>query len=179
MCQKLIEYPKIHFLEHKMNGEYQTIIKCNHFYSSYFSSTFSSIYQDYTYLYTTLSFILCTIIIDYYEELLIKIQLKQYQSFISPNEMKKMKGILSLFLDSNYPSESAKQLFLLKKELIFRQLLLHFKHQNYLTIEAFALFSLTDYYFFLKTIISESFLMSLSYHPNKDFLNFILNIFLK
>ena len=178
-CEMLNSYSKIIFFCKKINGEYRITIKCSNYYDGILFPYNSNTYHTYLYLSTVVSLLLCDLFIDVYEEKIISAYLCEYSSFLSKSTLQKIKNITSLMLDQNFPSSHSKSLFYYKKNLIFQQLLSHFKNQNHLYIDAFAFFSLENYHSFLERIVLESFEIFLYESFDKDFIIFILNNFFK
>lgn len=75
LCKILKKYPKLNFINRKINGEYLTIIKCYNYYESIGISSnntnFKNIYGNYIYLYTSISMILSELIISFFERKII------------------------------------------------------------------------------------------------------------
>lgn len=182
----LANYPKIIFFDKKINGEFITTIKCHNYYnnlpvfSDFRENVFKeNIYGNYIYLYTNVSLILSELIIDFFEKPIISHLINNYYFYFSNNEITKIKNISNIILDPNFPSDNSRKLYLYKKELILTKLLLNFRKQNYLTIEAFANFSLENYYSFLDNVIEKASHIYFSNTNHDDLINFILNNLLK
>lgn len=185
-CNVLYNYPRINFFNKKINGEYVTVIKCYNYYQDiiFFNSSckneyVKSIYGNYIYLYTNVSLILSELIIKLFEKNIVYRLINDYYLCFSDAELNKIKRISNLILDPNFPSDNSRKLYLHKKQLILNKLLLHFRNQNYLTIEAFATFSLSNYYDFLDDVIEKSAHIYFSNSNHVDLINFILNNLLK
>ena len=181
-CKILNNYPKIKFFNKKINGEYITTIKCHDYFndltlfSDFKKSNLSiNIYGNYIYLYTNISLILSELIIDFFEKVIISRLIDNYYFYFSKSEIIKIKNISNIILDPNFPSDNSRKLYLYKKELILNRLLLNFRKKNYLTIEAFANFSLDNYYFFLDDVIEKAAHIYFSNADHSDLINFILN----
>lgn len=181
-CKLLSNYPKIRFFNKKINGVFITVIKCHNYYSSLYlfsnlkeNDISKNIYGNYIYLYTNISLILSELIINYFEKIIVSRLIDTYYFYFSNSEIKKIKNISSILLDPNFPSDNSRKLYLYKKELILNKLLLNFRKQNYLTIEAFVNFSLDNYYFFLDDIIEKAAHIYFSNSNHSDLINFILN----
>ena len=182
----LSNYPKIIFFNKKINGEFVTTIKCHNYYkdlcifSDFKKNTIKeNIYGNYIYLYTNVSLILSELIIDFFEKLIVSRLINNYYFYFSNSEITKIKNISNIILDPNFPSDNSRKLYLYKKELVLTKLLLNFRKQNYLTIEAFANFSLDNYYFFLDDVIEKASHIYFSNTNHDDLINFILNNLLK
>ncbi len=182
-CNALKKYPKLNFINKKTGGEYITIIKCHNYYEGIGiyakSSNFKNIYGSYIYLYTTISMILSEVIISFFERKIILRLLNYYSYYFSNAEIKRIKNISFAILDPNFPSNNSKRLYLYKKDLILNRLLLNFRHHNYLTIEAFANFSLENYSNFLDNVLEKAAHIYFSNANHADLINFILNNLLK
>lgn len=185
-CNALSNYPRINFFNKKINGEYITVIKCYNYYKdikcfnfSYQNEYVKSIYGNYIYLYTNISLILSELIIKIFEKNITYHLINDYYLCFSNAELDKIKRISNLILDPNFPSDNSRKLYLYKKQLILNKLLLHFRNQNHLTIEAFANFSLSDYYDFLDDVIEKAAHIYFSNSNHVDLINFILNNLLK
>lgn len=185
-CKTLTNYPKINFFNKKINGEYITVIKCYNYYTPLNNfnfpnqnNTFKTIYGNYIYLYTTISLILSELIISRFEKFIVTRLINDYCFCFSTSEINRIKNISNFILDPNFPSDNSRKLYLYKKELILNRLLLHFRKQNYLTIEAFVNFSLDNYFEFLDDIIEKAAHIYFSNSDHVDLINFILNNLLK
>lgn len=183
-CKILSNYPKIKFFNKKINGEFVTTIKCHNYYNDLNpfkvkSEISQNIYGNYIYLYTNISLILSELIIDFFEKLLVSRLIDTYYFYFSNSEITKIKNISNIILDPNFPSDNSKKLYLYKKELILNRLLLNFRSKNHVTIEAFANFSLDNYYLFLEDVIEKATHIYFSNTNHFDLINFILNNLLK
>ena len=179
-CKRLSNFPKIKFFNKKINGEFVTTIKCYNYYDNINlfhkrSELCKNIYGNYIYLYTNTSLILSELIINLFEKNIISRLINNYYFYFSKSESKKIINISSAILDPNFPSDNSRKLYLYKKDLILNRLLLNFRNQNYLTIEAFANFSLDNYYFFLDDVIEKAAHIYFSNTDHVDLINFILN----
>ncbi len=155
--KKILEYPHIKFFAKKINGTYTVIIKCKTYYENLLNiSSSTNIYQSYIYLYTNISLILSELIIDKFEHKLTRQILQSKYQNLSSYDKSKLQNILSFVLDSNYPSVEAKKLYLYRKDLILNKLLLNFRHHNYLYVNHFAYFKLSDYYLHLENVIDRT-----------------------
>lgn len=172
----LKNYSQIHFCTKKINGEYRIVIFCQ---ASMNLPAQERLLQNYIYYYTTVSLLLCDVIVDLFEEKIVSYYLQKKEAVLQPKYLQKAKNISSMILDANFPSSHAKSLYLYKKNLILGDLLLLFKKQNYLTIEAIALFALPDYHDFLEKVAFTSFHFISENIFEEDFINFILNNFFK
>ena len=177
--KSLKNYSHIPFLMKKINGEYRIIIFGRFSFHSGKCQTQKELEQSYLYYYTTISLLLCDVIIDLFEEKIVLYFLQKHFSNLPPKQIQTIKNISSLILDVNFPSPHSKTFYLYKKNLILGQLLLHFKNHNYLNIEAAALFLLTDYHQFIEKVLLASFQIISLNHFEEDFMIFILNNFLK
>lgn len=158
-AKKISEYPHIIFTSKKFNGTYNVIIKTNKYFESVSQDNFDNkFYTSYIYLYTSISIVLSEFIIDNFELKLAHQILSSKYKYLTPYSKNKLKNILHFVLDSNYPSVSSKNLFLYRKDLILRKLLLNFRRANYLYVDHFIYFKLTDYYLHLENIISKTYL---------------------
>ena len=169
-CNILKTYPKIKFFNKYINGEYTTVVKCSNYYNNL---NLDNIYGSYIYLYTNISLILSELIIKHFEHSLVNHLLNYY--YFSTSKMQKIKNISFFILDSNFPSEHSRKLYLYKKELILNKLLLNFRKQNYLLIEGFANFSLDNYYLFLDNVLEKVSYVYFSNNTDIELINFILN----
>ena len=182
ILQELSAYSKMKYTHHQINGEYTVAIFCDSYYSRLFKTPEdSSIYHSYIYLYTTISLILCKVIIECFEPFLLKHYLKKnhLSAFQKQKQKKKIKAIISMLLDDNFPSENAKKIYQYRSDLIFHELLLLFRKQNHVTLDSVALFSLPYYHHFLEDVVDITTEMVTSKKSHEDFINFILNNFFK
>lgn len=176
-CNTLKKYPRINFFNKKINGQYVTTIKCSNYYDC--SSNFDNVYGSYVYLYTSISLILSELIIDFFEAHFISFLINDYYFYFSNKEKSRIKNISSILLDSNFPSDSSKKLYLYKKDLILSKLLTNFRHRNHISIEGFANFGLDNYFSFLDDVIEKSAHVYFSDSDTSLLINFILNNFFK
>ena len=155
--KKLSEYPNIKFFSKKINGINCVAIKCQNYYKKILNiNSYSNIYQSYIYLYTSVSLILSEIIISEFETKLTRQILFSKYHYLNNYEKEKINSILNFVLDINYPSINSKKLYLYRKDLILNKLLFNFRHHNYLFVDHFIFFKLTDYYLHLENIISKT-----------------------
>ena len=118
-------------------------------------------------------------LISFFERKILLRLLNYYSDYFSNAEIKRIKNISFAILDPNFPSNNSKRLYLYKKDLILNRLLLNFRHRNYLTIEAFANFSLENYSNFLDNVLEKAAHIYFSNASHADLINFILNNLLK
>ncbi len=168
LIRELTNYKKIYFFSKKINGIYVIAIKCENYYkkiltakaflphiSQKYINKSEKLHLSYIYLYTSISLILSELIIKFYEIKIAKQILSNRYAYLSIYEQNKLKNITSAVLDSNYPSISSKKLYLYRKDLILNKLLLNFRNCNYLYVDHFAFFKLSNYYEHLEDIISK------------------------
>ena len=157
-AQKILEYPHINFIQRKINGTYNVIIKTDKYFESILKQeNTNNFYTSYIYLYTCISIVLSEFIIDNFELKIANQILSSKYKYLNTHTKNKLKNIIHFVLDSNYPSASSKNLFLYRKDLILRKLLLNFRTSNYLYVDHFIYFKLTDYYLHLENIISKTY----------------------
>ncbi|MBQ8299214.1 MAG: hypothetical protein IJX99_05035 [Clostridia bacterium] len=157
LIRKLTEYQRIHFFAKKINGIYTIVIKCESFYNKVLKKQkYNNIYQSYIYLYTNLSIILSELIIDFYELRITHQILSSQHKDLSPYSMSRLKNILQIVLDSNFPSSESKKLYLYRKDLILTKLLMNFRNCNYIYPEHFVYFKLDNYLEHLENIVEKT-----------------------
>ncbi len=157
LIRKLIEYERIHFFAKKINGVYTIVIKCENFYNKILKcEKNNNIYQTYIYLYTSLSIILSELIIDFYELKITHHILSSQHKDLSPYSMNRLRNILQIVLDSNFPSNESKKLYLYRKDLILTKLLMNFRNCNYIYPEHFVYFKLDNYLEHLENIVEKT-----------------------
>lgn len=154
---ELKNYDKIHFVSKKINGINTVIIKCQNYYKKFIDSSFDNIYLSYIYLYTNVSLILSELIIKCYELKITYQILSSKYSHLAPYDIEKLKNIIHIILDSNYPSIESKKLYLYRKDLILNKLLLNFRNKNYIYADHFAFFKLKNYYEYLEDVIEKTY----------------------
>lgn len=155
--KKLLECQSINFFNKKINGVYCVIIKCKNYYEKVLNTHIpDDLYHTYIYVYTSISLLLSEIIILEFETKLARQILSSKYHYLNSYEKQKINSILNFVLDKNYPSINSKKLYLYRKDLILNKLLLHFRHHNYLYVDHFIFFKLTDYYLHLENIISKT-----------------------
>ena len=179
LIDSLKDYSHIRFFAKRINGEYRIVIFCDRSNINSHSHVPVCLRQNYIYYYTTISLLLCDIIIDFFEEKIISYYFKKSIPRPLVPSLQNAKNISSLILDPNYPSTHSKELYLYKKNIILNALLSHFKNHNNIIIESFALFSLPDYHEFLKKVSLTSLQIILENNFEEDFVNYILNNFFK
>ncbi|MBQ9280191.1 MAG: hypothetical protein IJ215_04030 [Clostridia bacterium] len=166
LVRELTNYHQIHFLAKKINGVYTVMIKCQKYYdclnmlSAFPSSSISkssNIYLSYIYLYTCISMILSELMIRFYEGKITRQILTSKYSYLSAYELFRFSNLTHAVLDSNFPSIDAKKLYLYRKELILNRLLLNFRNRNYMDVDYFAYFKLSDYHNHLEDIIEKTY----------------------
>lgn len=156
--QKLSEYPHIFFCSKKFNGTYNVIIKTQNYFKEILQTEVDfKFYASYIYLYTSISMILSEFIIDNFEIKLANQILSSKYKYLNSHTQNRLKNIVNVVLDFNYPSSTSKKLFLYRKNLILNKLLLNFRKSNYLYVEHFAYFKLPDYHLHLENIISKTY----------------------
>ncbi len=156
--QKISEYPHIIFTNKKINGTHNVFIKTDKYFEFVLKNiNKNNFYTSYIYLYTCISIVLSEFIIDHFELKLAHQILSSKYKYLNIHTKNKLKNIVHFVLDYNYPSESSKNLFLYRKDLILRKLLLNFRTSNYLYVDHFIYFKLTDYYLHLENIISKTY----------------------
>ena len=163
LVDELRKYPNIRFLYRKINGEETVVIK---------------FYGNYIYLYTALSLILADLIIEEYEENMIKRILNYNYFYFEKYALTKIKNISSLVLTPNSLIENSAELLLYRKQIILSLLLKNFRKTNYLHVDSFINFSLNNYREFLEEILDMIVGLFLTNSTSIEYLNFIIrNIF--
>lgn len=158
LVRELINYKRINFYHKKINGVYTIIIKCQAYYENIAGKKLEqSIYLSYIYLYTSVSLIISELIIRFFENKIAYQILASKYNFLPPYDIEKMSNIISVVLDSNFPSIESKKLYLYRKDLILNKLLLNFRKKNYIYADYFAYFKLEDYHEHLETIIEKTY----------------------
>ena len=156
--KELKKYSKIKFHCQKINGIPSVVIKCQKYYENVLDiSLMSNIYFSYIYLYISISLILSQLIIDFYEEKITKQIVSFKYTNLSAYDKKRFINITHAVLDSNYPAINSRKLYLYRKDLIFQKLLLHFKKRNYLYVDFFVYFKLSNYHQHLEEIIEKTY----------------------
>lgn len=156
--RELTNYPKIFFFSKRINGVYTVIIKCQKYYEYILGHELkSNIYLSYIYLYTNIALILSDLIIRFFEEKITKQILQSKYRYLPPYELMRFSNIAHAVLDSNFPSADSRKLYLYRKELILNKLLIHFRNHNYLFIDSFVFFKLSDYHDHLEDIIEKTY----------------------
>lgn len=156
--RELTNYPKIKFFYKKINGIFTVIIKCQKYYETVLHTKEKpKIYLNYIYLYTNISLILSELIIHFYEGKITRQILTSKYYFLPRHEWTNFSNITHAVLDSNYPSIDSKKLYLYRKDLILNKLLLNFRKKNYLHVDSFVYFKLSDYHNHLEDIIEKTY----------------------
>lgn len=156
--KKISEYPRINFIQKNFNGTCNVFIKTDKYFEFILKEhSKNNFYTSYIYLYTCVSIVLSEFIIDNFELKIAHQILGSKYKYLNKHTKNKLKNIIHFVLDSNYPSDTSKNLFLYRKDLILRKLLLNFRTSNYLYVDHFIYFKLTDYYLHLENIISKTY----------------------
>ena len=164
LVDELRKYPNIRFLYRKINGEETIVIKCYNYYNTFAKENKKNFYGNYIYLYTALSLILADLIIEEYEENMIKRILNYNYFYFEKYALTKIKNISSLVLTPN--------------SIILSLLLKNFRKTNYLHVDSFINFSLNNYREFLEEILDMIVGLFLTNSTSIEYLNFIIrNIF--
>lgn len=153
LVDELCEYPNIRFLFKKLNGENTLIIKCYNYYDKFAKENAKNFYGNYIYLYTCVSLILSDLIIKNYEKILVNRILRYNYFYFGKAKLKKINNLVSLILNPDSPLENACEFMLYRKQIILSKLLKNFRKTNFLHIDSFINFSLTQYNEFLEEII--------------------------
>ena len=178
LVDELRKYPNIRFLYRKINGEETVVIKCYNYYNTFAKENKKNFYGNYIYLYTALSLILADLIIEEYEENMIKRILNYNYFYFEKYELTKIKNISSLVLTPNSLIENSAELLLYRKQIILSLLLKNFRKTNYLHVDSFINFSLNNYREFLEEILDMIVGLFLTNSTSIEYLNFIIrNIF--
>ena len=157
LVRELTNYPKIHFFSKKINGIYTVIIKCQKYYDMILGEKNSNLFLSYIYLYTNISMVLSELMIRFFEEKITKQILSAKYSYLPTYEMLRFSNITHAVLDSNFPSLDAKKLYLYRKDLILKRLLLNFRNRNHIDVDYYAFFKLSDYHHHLEDIIEKTY----------------------
>ena len=178
LVDELRKYPNIRFLYRKINGEETVVIKCYNYYNTFVKENKKNFYGNYIYLYTALSLILADLIIEEYEENMIKRILNYNYFYFEKYALTKIKNISSLVLTPNSLIENSAELLLYRKQIILSLLLKNFRKTNYLHVDSFINFSLNNYREFLEEILDMIVGLFLTNSTSIEYLNFIIrNIF--
>lgn len=178
LVDELRKYPNIRFLYRKINGEKTVVIKCYNYYNTFAKENKKNFYGNYIYLYTALSLILADLIIEEYEENMIKRILNYNYFYFEKYALTKIKNISSLVLTPNSLIENSAELLLYRKQIILSLLLKNFRKTNYLHVDSFINFSLNNYREFLEEILDMIVGLFLTNSTSIEYLNFIIrNIF--
>ena len=178
LVDELRKYPNIRFLYRKINGEETVVIKCYNYYNTFSKENKKNFYGNYIYLYTALSLILADLIIEEYEENMIKRILNYNYFYFEKYALTKIKNISSLVFTPNSLIENSAELLLYRKQIILSLLLKNFRKTNYLHVDSFINFSLNNYREFLEEILDMIVGLFLTNSTSIEYLNFIIrNIF--
>ena len=150
LVSELLTYPNIRFFSKRINGENTIVIKCFNYYDNLKEENKKNFYGNYIYLYTCLSLILADLIIVDYENIFINRILRYNYFYFEKSRLRKISNITSLILSPNSPLESNHELLLYRKQIILAALLKNFHQRNYMHIDGFINFSLSQYYEFLE-----------------------------
>lgn len=143
--EELLHLPSIRYNYWKANGLYTISIKCANYYQHFNKSSSDSFYGSYIYLYTSISLLISSLVITFFEKTLIKRFLNLYYFYFSDDDQIQIKNIASSILDPNFPIEINQTLYLFRKEAILNSLLKNFRKRNYINIDSFVNFSLESY----------------------------------
>lgn len=174
LVNELTEYPNIRFFHKKINGENTIVIKCFNYYDRKKKENSKNFYGNYTYLYTCISLILTELIITNYENIFINRILKYNYFYYEKTKLKKISNITNLILTPNNLLENSHELLLYRKQLILASLLRNFHKRNYIYLEGFINFSLSQYIEFLEEIIFNIIQLSISNFFSIDYLNYVI-----
>ena len=72
LVNELYQYPNIRFFKRKINGEETLVIKCFNYYNNLAIENKKNFYGNYIYLYTCLSLLISDLIVETYENTLVK-----------------------------------------------------------------------------------------------------------
>lgn len=170
----LKEYPNIRFFCKKINGEKTIVIKCFNYYNQFAVESSKNFYGNYIYLYTCVSLILTDLIVEHFENILVKRILRYNYFYFGAKKLSKISNIANLLLSSNAPIEYSNEFFLYRKQLVLSALLKNFRKTNFLQIDGFVNFSLPEYYDFLDEIVDTVVELYMSNLVSVDFLSSIL-----
>ena len=172
--KELTSYPSIRFINKKINGESTIVIKCFNYYNSSKKENDKNFYGNYIYLYTCISLILTDLIIINYENIFLNRILHFNYFYFEKSKLKKIFNIANLILSPNSPLENSHELLLYRKQIILSELLKHFHKKNYIQIDGFINFSLSNYNNFLEEVIDIIIQLSISNIISIDHLNFVI-----
>ncbi len=172
--KELKQLPSIRYFYRKINDYYTIVIKCGNYYEKINSVVSTSFYGSYIYLYTNISLLLSTLILNYYEQKLVHRILKTNYFYFTDADQKQIFNIASSFLDPQFPLKANEDLFLYRKQSLLNLLLRNFRNHNYINIESFVNFSVTPYYCELENIVDSSVELYVSDIGYLDLIQFIL-----
>lgn len=162
LISKLISVKSIKFFSKKINNVYACVIKCNNYYSRVNFAVQESFYRNYIFLYSTLSLILSEILIEYFEQYIAKRFINSQYFYFPKNTLTQLTNLSSLVLSEYSTDYSVNELYLVRKEILLRELLNNFQKRNYLLLESFINFSSPNYHEILEYILSTSIELILS-----------------
>lgn len=174
LVNELSSYPSIRFFHKKINGEQTVIIKCFNYYDSSKEENDKNFYGNYIYLYTCLSLILTDLIILNYETVFVNRILRYNYFYYEKGKLKKISNVADLILNPNSPLENSQELLLYRKQLILAELLKNFHQRNYLQLDGFINFSLSQYNEFLEEVIYNIVQLSIANLISIEHLNFVI-----
>lgn len=174
LVNELYQYPNIRFFKRRINGEETLVIKCFNYYNNLAIENQKNFYGNYIYLYTCLSLLISDLIIETYENTLVKRILNYNYFYFGKPIQNKVLNIINLILDSNSPIENSKEFFLYRKQIILSKLLHNFRKTNYLHLDSFMNFSLASYTEFLEEVIDTIIQLFLSNSTSLEYLNFVI-----
>ena len=174
LVNELLTYPNIRFFHKKINGENTIVIKCFNYYDNHKLENERNFYGNYIYLYTCLSLILTELIIIHYETIFINRILHYNYFYFGKTKMKKISNIANLVLSTNSPLENSHELLLYRKQIILASLLKNFHKTNFMHIDGFINFGLSQYYEFLEEVIFHIIQLSVSNVISIEQLNFVI-----
>lgn len=174
LVDELSQYPNIRFFKRKINGEETLVIKCFNYYDNLAVENQKNFYGNYIYLYTCLSLLIADLIVETYENIIVKRILNYNYFYFGKPMTNKVLNITNLILDSNSPIENAKEFFLYRKQIILSNLLRNFRKTNYLHLDGFINFSLASYTEYLEEIIDTVVQLFLANATSLEYLNFVI-----
>lgn len=174
LVNELYQYPNIRFFKRRLNGEETLVIKCFNYYNNLAIENKKNFYGNYIYLYTCLSLLISDLIVETYENTLVKRILNYNYFYFGKPIQNKVLNIINLILDSNSPMENSKEFFLYRKQIILSKLLHNFRKTNYLHLDSFMNFSLASYTEFLEEVIDTVIQLFLANSTSLEYLNFVI-----
>ena len=171
---ELKKIPSIRFFYYKANDIYTIVIKCSNYYNRFVHTDCASFYGSYIYLYTNISLLLSSLLIEHYESKLLRRAIKSNYFYFDNTKQTHIANITTSILDPNFPFEANRKLYLYRKEILLKLLLKNFRNKNYINVDAFINFSSEPYKAEVEAAVDkavELYLLDINY---TDLIKFIL-----